>query len=153
MVEATWEDVAVKVCTSRRFPYYRCLLTALVDQWRLETHIFHLPCGEMTPTLQDVGYLTGLPCMGFPLATHNVPDMWRMEILARFQGLLPANAGYREFSSTHGPTLNWINQFDPAALGSDAPEHIVRRYFEVYLLWLFRWVMFLGPTAKTWTST
>jgi hypothetical protein len=27
------------------------LLTALVDRWRPETHTFHLPCGEMAPTL------------------------------------------------------------------------------------------------------
>ena len=30
-----------------------CLVTALVDRWRPETHIFHLPCGEMTVTLQE----------------------------------------------------------------------------------------------------
>ena len=35
----------------------RSLLTALVDRWRLETNTFHLPCGEMTPTLQDVAML------------------------------------------------------------------------------------------------
>ena len=37
----------------------RSLLTALVDRWRPETHSFHLPCGEMAPTLQDVAYLPG----------------------------------------------------------------------------------------------
>ena len=42
----------------------RSLLTALVDRWRPETHTFHLPCGEMTPTLQDVAYLFGLPIVG-----------------------------------------------------------------------------------------
>src|SRR6185437_15270483 len=38
----------------------RSLLTALVDRWRPETHTFHLPWGEMTPTLQDMAYLLGL---------------------------------------------------------------------------------------------
>ena len=42
----------------------RSLLTALVDRWRPKTHMFHLPCGEMTPTLQDVAYLLGLPIVG-----------------------------------------------------------------------------------------
>ena len=56
----------------------------------------------MTPTLQDVGYLTGLPCTGFPMAAYDVPNTWRTDILGRFQGLLLANTGYREFSNTHG---------------------------------------------------
>ena len=39
----------------------RSLLTALIYRWRPETHTFHLPCGELAPTLQDVAYLLGLP--------------------------------------------------------------------------------------------
>ena len=35
-------------------------LIALVDRWRPDTHIFHLPAGEMTVTLQDVTMLFGL---------------------------------------------------------------------------------------------
>ncbi|WVZ66532.1 hypothetical protein U9M48_015737 [Paspalum notatum var. saurae] len=40
------------------------LITALVDRWRPETHTFHVPYGEMAPTLQDVSYLLGLPIAG-----------------------------------------------------------------------------------------
>ncbi|KAK1642721.1 hypothetical protein QYE76_060526 [Lolium multiflorum] len=42
-------------------------LTALVDRWRPETHTFHLRAGEMTPTLQDVSMILGLPIQGEPL--------------------------------------------------------------------------------------
>ena len=42
----------------------RSLLSALVDRWRPETHTFHLPCGEMAPTLQDVAMMLGLPITG-----------------------------------------------------------------------------------------
>ena len=39
-------------------------LLSLVDRWRPETHTFHLSCGEMAPTLQDVAMLFGLSITG-----------------------------------------------------------------------------------------
>jgi len=37
------------------------LISALVERWRLETHTFHFPYGEMSITFQDVGVILGLP--------------------------------------------------------------------------------------------
>jgi hypothetical protein len=42
-------------------------ITAMVDWWRPETHSFHLPCGEMTMTLEDVTMILGLPIRGRPI--------------------------------------------------------------------------------------
>lgn len=39
-------------------PFDRSLLSCWADRWRPETHTFHLPCEEMTITLQDVAMLT-----------------------------------------------------------------------------------------------
>nr|KYP30939.1 Serine/threonine protein phosphatase 7 long form isogeny [Cajanus cajan] len=46
------------------------LLTALVEQWRLETHTFHMPFEECIITLEDVGMLVGLPVDGEPVLTR-----------------------------------------------------------------------------------
>ena len=59
-------------------------LTALVDRWRPETHTFHLPCGEMTPTLQDVAYLLGLPIVGEAVGPRVVAASWKDDMEACF---------------------------------------------------------------------
>jgi hypothetical protein len=44
-------------------------ITAMVDRWRTETHSFHLPCGEMMVTLEDVAMILGLPIKGRPITS------------------------------------------------------------------------------------
>ena len=100
---------------SRRFPFDRSLLTALVDRWRPETHTFHLPFGEMTVTLQDVAMLTGLPIAGAAIGPSIPPMGWQNDILGRFANILPEEpeGGYFQFpvNQAHGPRLSWLTQF------------------------------------------
>ena len=70
----------------------RSLLTALVDRWRPKTHTFHLPCGEMTPTLQDMAYLLGLPIVGEAVGPRVVTASWKDELEARFALVDPVRA-------------------------------------------------------------
>jgi hypothetical protein len=50
-------------------------LTALVDRWRLETHTFHLLCGETMVMVQDVTMILGLP-IDNTLICEPVPSAW-----------------------------------------------------------------------------
>uniref|UniRef100_A0A453E645 Aminotransferase-like plant mobile domain-containing protein n=1 Tax=Aegilops tauschii subsp. strangulata TaxID=200361 RepID=A0A453E645_AEGTS len=52
-------------------------LTALVDRWRPETHLFHLPCGEMTMTLEDMAMISGLPINGQAITGRVSAVNWR----------------------------------------------------------------------------
>ncbi|RYR28498.1 hypothetical protein Ahy_B01g052641 isoform A [Arachis hypogaea] len=44
------------------------LLAALVEKWRPETHLFVLPVGEDTVTLEDVTHIFSLPIDGEPVS-------------------------------------------------------------------------------------
>ena len=65
----------------------RSILSALVDRWRPETHTFHLPCGEMAPTLQDVAILLGLSIIGDAVGPRVVPSTWLEDLEERFAGV------------------------------------------------------------------
>ncbi|BAH91629.1 Os02g0285700 [Oryza sativa Japonica Group] len=101
---------------SKQWDADRSLLAALVDRWRPEMHTFHLPCGEMAPTLQDVSYLLGLPLARAPVGPMDGVFGWKEDITACFE---------------HADHLH-----------PDADDYSVRRSLETYLLWLFGWVMF-----------
>jgi hypothetical protein len=73
----------------KRMQLDRSLLAALADRWRPETHTFHLPCGEMAPTLQDVTYLLGLPITGEAVGPVAVAPTWRAELQERFAPVNP----------------------------------------------------------------
>ena len=53
------------------------LVTAMVDRWRPETHTFHLPCGEMTVTLQDIAMILGLRIDGHAVTGDTTNAGWR----------------------------------------------------------------------------
>ncbi|XP_025612019.1 protein MAIN-LIKE 1-like [Arachis hypogaea] len=40
------------------------LVSAFMERWRPETHMFHMPFGKCTITLQDMAYQLGLPIDG-----------------------------------------------------------------------------------------
>jgi hypothetical protein len=56
------------------FQHDSSLIAAFLDRWRLETHLFHLPVGEMMVSLQDVVMLFGLP-LGRPDGGYCRPQL------------------------------------------------------------------------------
>ena len=52
------------------------LITALNERWRLKTHTFHMPHGEVTITLEDVEVLFGLLVNG-KAVVGSIEKVWR----------------------------------------------------------------------------
>ena len=91
----------------------RSLLTALVDRWRPETHTFHLPCGEMAPTLQDVEYLLGLPLDGDAVGPREVGPSWKDDLDDRFAAVHRRDVlgDIVPHPRAAGPAKRWLLQF------------------------------------------
>ncbi|XP_022031223.1 serine/threonine-protein phosphatase 7 long form homolog [Helianthus annuus] len=87
------------------------LITALVEQWRHETHTFHLPVGETTVTLQDVNVLWGLPIEGVPVcgADNALTFSEAAEKCERLLGFTPANNQLNGCTVFPDNSNNWIN--------------------------------------------
>jgi hypothetical protein len=67
-----------RLITTRGVPLMdSTMLIALVDWWCLETHTFHLLCGETTVTLQDITMTLGLPIDGTPVCGMVSSARWR----------------------------------------------------------------------------
>ena len=69
-----------------------CLILALVERWRPETHTFHLPHGEISITLQDVEVIYELPIEGEVLVgpTVVVDGNWS-QLCMELLGFTPVN--------------------------------------------------------------
>jgi hypothetical protein len=90
----------------KRMQLDRSLLAALADRWCPETHTFHLPCGEMAPTLQDVSYLLMLPIAGEAVGPVALPSTWRAELQERFAPVNPPH--FLDVPDASGPAKGWV---------------------------------------------
>ena len=82
------------------------LVSALVERWRPETNTFFMRRGEMTITLQDVGYVLGLPILGQPLGGLAIqcPGSWFRKYW--FEPL--SDEDYEESWNKSGIKFTWL---------------------------------------------
>ena len=129
------------------------LLTAFVDRWRPETHSFHLPCGEVSITMQDVAMILGLPLEGNVVIGMIQTDGWRDMVEAHI-GIRPPEPpeGVKD-RKTSGVSSAWLKQnFNHCPQG--APQEAVERYARVWLWHLLGASCFLmvpGTLSHGWS--
>ncbi|KAK9988739.1 hypothetical protein SO802_028978 [Lithocarpus litseifolius] len=108
------------------------LILALVERWRLETHTFHLPHGEMSITLQDVEVIFGLPIDYEVLVGPTTMGEWSQLCVELLGFGVPRNdnktlAGQRILIS---PLVERIAE----PLSHDATEIQIHQYAQCYIL-------------------
>jgi hypothetical protein len=124
------------------------LLTAFVDRWHPETHTFHLPCGEMIVTMQDVGMTRGLPLEGLAVTDIVQSEGWR-DMVENIIGVRPPAPleGVRD-QKTSGVSSAWLRANFSHCPPAAAPD-VVERYARVWLWHLFGGFLFPDGSGNT----
>ena len=124
-------------------------ITTLVDRWRPETHSFHLPIGEMTPTLQDGSMILALPIKGEPVCEDTDSDGWREEMIGLI-GMAPPEGENRNLAA--GAPYKWIvDNFGECP--EDANRDTVIQHARAYAWWVLSRTLFSdsgGKLAQWW---
>ncbi|XP_039134229.1 protein MAIN-LIKE 1-like [Dioscorea cayenensis subsp. rotundata] len=110
------------------------LVSALVERWRTETHIFHLNCGETIITLEDVALLLGLP-----INDHDVIGQTSglgSAVCAELLRVVPPI----EQRTSQSITLTWLEETF-SMLPYDAGQRQIECYARAYILRLIGCVL------------
>ena len=106
------------------------LIATFVDRWRLETHSFHLPSGEMSVLMQDVGYILGLRLDG-PVVIGMV-DTKELEGYGGAVYRPPDPEEGKKEKKTLGVSSAWLRQrFNRCP--PHAPDDVIERHTRVWL--------------------
>ncbi|KAL5142142.1 Serine/threonine-protein phosphatase 7 long form [Glycine soja] len=118
------------------------LISALIERWRLETHTFHLRCGEATITLQDVSVLLGLRTDGAPLIGSTNLD-WA-DLCEELLGVKPQE-GELEGSVVK---LSWLaHHFSHINIDDDNIEQL-QRFARAWILRFIGGVLFVNKSSS-----
>jgi hypothetical protein len=125
-------------------------ITTMVDRWRPETHSFHLPCGEMTMTLEDVAMILELPIRGRLITNRVESSTWRERVVGFLGREPPPNVSGMKGREA-GVHVTWLCgefcEFPP-----DVDEATLTLYARAWVWHMFATVLFSDGTgdAASW---
>ncbi|XP_028112686.1 protein MAIN-LIKE 1-like [Camellia sinensis] len=65
----------------------KVVVLAFVERWQPETNTFHLPFGEMSPTLDDVSVILGIPVIGKSVSCKKLSNVDAANLLVEAFGV------------------------------------------------------------------
>ncbi|KAI4977025.1 hypothetical protein ZWY2020_050632 [Hordeum vulgare] len=128
-------------------PVNHAVLTAHTDHWRPDTHSFHLPCGEMTMTLEDMAMRSGLPLNGDAVTGHVsvVNCRQRVGVLIGVEPPPPLPGKPNASKVKH----SWLKEVRGGPCPADAGDIVVQQYARAYLWYILTNVVFTYATGNS----
>ncbi|XP_028108860.1 protein MAIN-LIKE 2-like [Camellia sinensis] len=102
----------------------KLLISSFVERWQAETNTFHMPVGEMTLTLDDVGTIVGLPIVGKSVSVPDVTDHHGVTLLVYGLGIAERVAHEEVFAGGNLVRLEWLRSQFAGVTDSDPEEAI-----------------------------
>ena len=130
------------VAKLRHFKIDHHLVIALVEQWRPETHTFHLSVRECTITLEDVALQLGIMVDGRSVTAETYYD-WE-EMCEQYLGVVPPNG---EAIVGYAIKLKWL-QDNMSWLPAEPTQQQLETYCRAYILRLIGRVLMLDKTGN-----
>ncbi|MFQ6638827.1 hypothetical protein Gotur_016213, partial [Gossypium turneri] len=118
------------------------LISALIERWRLETHTFHLSCGECTIILEDVQLQLGLSVDGSALTGSVQSADWGAVCYDLLGAILDNIYGVERIRYARAYILEMIGGY----LMPDLSRNLV------HLRWLLKLVDFRATRELSWGS-
>lgn len=130
------------VAKLRHFKIDHHLVTALVEQWRPETHTFHLPVGECTITLEDVALQLGITVDGRPVTGATYYD-WD-DVCQQYLGVVPPKG---EAIISSAIKIKWLQDNMPP-LPVEPTQQRLEAHCRAYILRLIGGVLMPDKTGN-----
>nr|XP_009593664.1 serine/threonine-protein phosphatase 7 long form homolog [Nicotiana tomentosiformis] len=131
-----------------RLQFEWALITAMIERWRPETHIFHIPIGEATIMLEGVEVLFGPPVDGIHVAyLHALRDYMGVDYLHMLQRLTDSSQWSRLQLTPVRQHLVAMN----AEITDDSPLEDIDWHTRLLLLLMFGGILF-SNTSKNLVS-
>jgi hypothetical protein len=138
--------LAIAEIGRRGMPMFNAMtIMEMVDTWRPETHSFHLPCGEMMVTLEDMAMILGLPIRGRPVTDRVDSAGWHERVVVFIGREPPARVSGvkgRE-ARVH---VSWLHE-EFCECPPDADEATMTMYARAWVWHMFATVLFPDSTG------
>ncbi|XP_070053731.1 serine/threonine-protein phosphatase 7 long form homolog [Nicotiana tomentosiformis] len=136
-----------------RLQFDWALITAMIERWRPETHIFHLPIGEATIMLEDIEVLFGFPIDGLLVAYSHALRGYKgvhyLHMLQQLTGFQPpevtALSGVSRLQLM--PVRQNLEAMD-AEITDASPAEDIGRHTRLLLLLMFGGVLFPNTSGN-----